>query len=187
MDSHGVGPYDVTVAGMAGKIRGVTRSIWHRPLPILMAGAAIAALGGAGFWFAMSGPSGDPGGVVIGQLAPGAMVLPAGSRRMYLWKLEPRWDSCDGRSGTFGWSDVAVQSAFRWSGAPNALFAAASAHLRELGWRRLGTALGTSPPEQMWTKILTSGKTATLTVTQEGPSWQLYARAAPVGKAAQGC
>lgn len=147
----------------------------------------MTALGCAGFWLAMSDPSGDPGGVVIGQLVPAAMGLPAGAQRMYLWKLEPRWDSCDGRSGTFGWSDVAVQSAFRWRGAPNALFAAASPHLRELGWRRSGTALGTSPREQMWTKILASGKTATLTVTQEGPYWQLDARAAPVGKAARGC
>lgn len=172
---------------MGREAREIAKSHWCRPGWLLATGAGLIGLVGVSVWLSMPKPTGDPKGVVIGQLIPAARVLPKGAQRMYLWKLEPRWDSCDGRSGTFGWSGVAVQSGFRWNGAPDALFSSLSPRLGALGWIRSGRAWGTKPAEQMWTKTLTSGKTATLAVTREGGHWQLDAQAAPAGTAAKGC
>jgi hypothetical protein len=63
-------------------------------------------------------PGGDPGGRLVAKLAPVVRVVPGFQTGHVPWisfpcdscefpvtyaiKIEPRWDSCDGRAGTFG-------------------------------------------------------------------------------------
>jgi hypothetical protein len=52
----------------------------------------------------------------------------------YAIKIEPRWDSCDGLAGTFGWDPAIVQMGFRWDKTAQELLAALNARLRAKGW-----------------------------------------------------
>ena len=149
--------------------------------------------------------TGDPGGKVMSQLVPAVSALPGHGTSALPWvsqipqsleasyavKLEPHQDSCDGRPGTQGWSQVVVQSRFRWSESLGALIALMQTRLAELGWTVVPQSRPQDPPGQSWTKTLSNGSRADLNITQEGgpnsPTWQLDVSAKPVGKAASGC
>jgi hypothetical protein len=106
-----------------------------------------------------------------GRSAPGSESVP---------------DGTDGE-GSQGWSQVVVQSAFKWQGSAQALAAAMAGRLTSLGWGSASVTVLPATPEASWTKSLSGGSTARLSVTQEGSYWQLDAIAPPVGKAAGGC
>jgi hypothetical protein len=155
-----------------------------------------------------AGASGDPGGKVMGQLAPVATALPGYGTGAVPWvsdipqsfgasyaiKMEPQQDSCDGMAATQGWSQVVVQSRFQWSEGLQALVAYTNPRLAKLGWSATPQPSSSSPqstlivPTGNWTKTLSNGTRADLSVTNEGGSlWQLDALANPIGKAASGC
>ena len=139
------------------------------------------------------------------QLAPAAMALPGYSTASLPWvqeipssltasyivKMEPHQDSCDGMTGTQGWSQVVVQSRFQWSEGLPALVAYIGPRLGKLGWSPKLEPQASNPPSQAWTKTLGNGKPAYLNVSEEGGSmssvWQLDALGDAVGKAASGC
>jgi hypothetical protein len=52
----------------------------------------------------------------------------------YPIKIEPRWDSCDGIRGTFGWDPALVQAGFPWSGPAESLVALINDRLTARGW-----------------------------------------------------
>ncbi len=165
----------------------------------------IAAIVAANIIFRSSTPTGDPGRKVMDQLVPTVSALPGYGTSALPWvsqipqsmvapyaiKLEPHQDSCDGRPGTQGWSQVVVQSGFRWKGSFHALISFMHARLSDLGWTAVHESRPQDPPGQSWTKTLTNGSRANLNVTQEGgptsSTWQLDAIANPIGKAASGC
>lgn len=155
--------------------------------------------------FRSTAATGDPGGKVMNQLVPTVSALPGHGTSALPWvsqipqsletsyaiKMEPHQDSCDGRPGTQGWSQVVVQSRFRWSDSLATLISFMQARLTELGWTVVPQSQPQDPPGESWTKTLGNGSRADLNVTQEGgptsPTWQLDATAKPVGKAASGC
>lgn len=157
------------------------------------------------FVFRSTAATGDPGGKVMNQLVPTVSALPGHGTSALPWvsqipqsleasyaiKIEPHQDSCDGRPGTQGWSQVVVQSGFQWSESLGALISFMEARLTELGWTAVPQSPPQDPPGQSWTKTLSNGSRANLNVTQEGglssSTWQLDAIANPVGKAASGC
>lgn len=151
---------------------------------VVFASAIAAGIG----WGLTSSASGDPGGKVLAQLVPVVSALPSGTSTTYLWKMEPTQESCDGIAGTQGWSQVVVQAAFRWRKSPQALFAAINGRLIRIGWGH-GASQNSSPPGYQWTKRISNGTKADLTVDKEFSSslWQLDAVAPPVGRAASGC
>ncbi len=150
-------------------------------------------------------PTGDPGSSVMDQLVPAVSALPGYGTSALPWvnrmpqslvasyaiKLEPHHDSCDGRPGTQGWSQVVVQSRFNWSKGLAGLISFMQPRLSDLGWAVVHDSRPQDPPGKSWTKTLTNGSRASLNVTQEGgptsSTWQLDAIANPVGKAASGC
>jgi hypothetical protein len=148
----------------------------------------VAALAAGIGWGLISSASGDPGGKVLAQLVPVVSAIPSGTSMTYLWKLEPTQDSCDGIAGTQGWSQVVVQTAFRWRKSPQALFVVINERLLRIDWGH-GASQNSSPPGYQWTKKLSNGTRADLTIDKEPSStlWQLDAVAPPVGKAASGC
>lgn len=153
----------------------------------------IAAAGGAALLvvvWAVAAPAGDPGGSILGELRTATAAVPGAATIGYRQEVEPRWDSCDGRPGTFGWDDVVVIVHFTTTLSPDAVKAHADAALRPLGWmpessRRQGNVSGYS-----WTKELGNGTTARVQVSHEGRDtleWDLAAGAPPVGPRASGC
>lgn len=178
-----------------------------------MVGLAVAVIIAFLAWllWPFAGSSGDPGGDIMGQLAPAATALPGYGTGAVPWvseipqtltasyaiKMEPRQDSCDGRAGTRGWSQVVVQAGFQWSEGLSALVTYLDGRLAVLGWSPSTTSSPSSPSSPSstvivrigrWTKTLHNGSPAVLSVTDEGGShWQLVALAEPVGKAAGGC
>jgi hypothetical protein len=169
----------------------------------LMAAVAVVLLIFGGWWLFSGGQgSGDPGAKIMNQLTPATSSLPGyGSDALpwvraipqsldasYMIRIEPQQDSCDGRSGTQGWSQVVVQSRFQWNRGLPALITFMQSRLSKLGWSAMPQPLVSYPPSQNWTKTLNNGTRAVLNVTQEGGTnssvWQLNAIGAPLGKAA---
>jgi len=161
--------------------------------------AVILVVGGGWWLFTRLQTSGDPGGKVLNQLAPAASALPGyGTANLpwssqpslsqpYLIESEPSGDSCDGRAGTQGWSQVVVQGSFHWTGSHEALFVKVGSGLGVLGWHRTPIP---GQNEAIWKKRLDNGSTATATLNLSplgDPEWEFVALAPPVGKAATGC
>jgi hypothetical protein len=160
----------------------------HRKGWRLVVAAALVIIALVVGWtlFTRSGASsGDPGGHVLAQLTPVVSALPPGSTVMYEAKEEPFQDSCDGIPSSRGWSQVVVSGGFRWAGNPQDLARALDRSLASIGWRR-GAPVGisVSQPEFAWSRRLTNGTNASLTVLRsvDGKDWQLDAVAPPVGK-----
>lgn len=160
-----------------------TRRIW-------LAGLAVAVLGLLGIWafWGSLDSSGDPGGKVMDQLTPTVTAVPGYGTSALPWvsqipqsldasyaiKMEPFQDSCDGRAGTQGWSQVVVQSKFQWSQGLQALADYMGPRLAKFGWTAAHQHLSSGPPATLvvqsgiWTKTLDNGTRAQLSIIQEG-------------------
>jgi hypothetical protein len=136
-------------------------------------------------------PGGDPGGVrraavreTLAAVPPGASVEPYADG-------PPRWDSCDGRAGTWGWDDIIVQRTFTTGLSTDAVLANASATMAALHWSPLPLTKTPLGPVMRWTKTIGGHAMAhaTLAVDQTayGRAWDLSAFAPPVGQHSSGC
>jgi hypothetical protein len=165
-------------------------------------GTAIVLVLVVGSWLLINrlAASGDPGGRVIDQLTPAVSVLPGygtsdlpwtsrpSESKSFLIKSEPKKDSCDGRAGTGGWSDVVVQGFFQWSGSHGGLISKVGTRLNALGWHQ--TVILDNTDEAIWKKMLNNGSKATamLSLSPLGdPRWEFNVQAPPVGTPATGC
>jgi hypothetical protein len=145
-------------------------------------------------------PGGDPNGRLIAELAPTVRVVPSFEvgtvpwisfpcdackfPKKYAIKIEPAWDGCDGRAGTFGWDPAIIQIGFVWIGASEALDTTLNFRLSSEGWAR-----GASPswsedqsPDPTWD--FPRGKTASETFSLgnlQGNQWIVSIEAKAVG------
>ncbi len=159
-----------------------------RPTTVAAGGAVLIDLVGVGL--VVAAPSGDPGGRILNELRPVAAALPDGAKIAYRQDIEPRWDSCDGRPGTFGWDDAVVIVHFTTTLSPGAVGAHADAALRPLGWTANATRYQESVFAYTWAKTLRDGTTARAQISNDGQNpdtWDLYAGAALVGPRVSGC
>lgn len=125
-------------------------------MPIVLALAAALIALTAGAWIrSHTHAGGDPGGRLMAKIAPMVRVIPGFEHGHIPWigfpcdsckfpvtyaiKVEPRWDSCDGMAGTFGWDPVVIQVGFPWNGSGHALVGLLNERLGARGWAR-GTA-----------------------------------------------
>lgn len=136
----------------------------------------------------------DPGGAILHSLHAVLGVVPAGSDVLVRDAgSEPRWDSCDGRPGTFGWDDITVTAKFRSDEPPVRLLSDAARHLADDGWS--GPASVPSPlgAGARWTRKLPGGGIASASLTpgtygdRSAPYWDLIAAAPPHGQRVRGC
>ena len=92
-------------------------------------------------------------------------------------------------AGTQGWTDVTMQAAFTYNQSPGSLSEQMGRRLAVLGWET--SPIPHTPQDQMvWTKKLSSGAKATISVQEvigSSSACEFVAQAPPAGKAASGC
>ena len=174
---------------------------------VVTAAIVVAALAIVAFpWSAH--PGGDPGGRLMAKITPVVRVIPGfehgripwgassclecRSPALYASRAEPRWDSCDGMAGTFGWDSVVIQVGFRWTGSHRALVELLNARLRALGWAKSGAVppwAGDQGPGPHW--IRPSGPAPVQAFALDSPvgnhQWTAVIEAKPQGQLVGGC
>jgi hypothetical protein len=157
---------------------GTGRRAWRA---VAVAVVTTVALSGCGDRNAAHGDP-DPGGRRLHALESVRAAIPADAKVAFDHAVEPRWDSCDGRAGTFGWDDVVVDAEFSSRQSVRALSAHVAGVLRRAGWA-VTNASGTVGA----TMQLPSGVTAQAMLTKDGSLFDLYAHLVPIGQRASGC
>lgn len=173
--------------------RGLARPRWR------IAALLVGVVGVSAFtlWFlgnAMAGPTADPGGRILQALASTRQALPNDAHVFYRNDVEPRWDSCDGRSGTFGWDNVVVQIHFESASSTDTVVQGASQAFHTLGWQQDYLNNQSAFVQAGWTRRLDNGSIAKAQLssavpdpTAARPGWELFVTAPPVGPQASGC
>ena len=148
-------------------------------------------------WFvraSIAGPAADPGARILSTLRAAEQALPQDARVLYRYELEPKWDSCDGRPGTFGWDNIVVQIHFESRSSSDAVVQRADRAFRQLGWNP--DYLNNQPTfiQVGWTRRLDNGSVAKAQMSDgvpdqnaATPRWDLFVTAPPVGPQASGC
>jgi hypothetical protein len=175
------------------KWRVFTHSRWRLGTALV----AVIGLSVLAAWFIRSvivGPEADPGGRILHTLRTAAQALPADAQVLYSYDLEPKWDSCDGRPGTFGWDDVVVQVHFESRSSTDAVVQRADRTFRGLGWKPDYVNNQPTHIQVGWTRWLDNGSIAKAQLSDEVPDrsaatprWDLVVTAPPVGPQASGC
>jgi hypothetical protein len=175
------------------KWRAFTHSRWRL-------GAAFVAVIGLSVltaWFirgVIGGPEADPGGRILHALRATAQALPGDAQVLYRYDLEPKWDSCDGRPGTFGWDNVVVQIHFESRSSNDAVVQQADRTFRGLGWNPDYVNNQPTFIQVGWTRRLDNGSVAKAQLSDgvpdqsaATPRWDLFVTAPPVGPQVSGC
>lgn len=167
----------------------------RKKLVWLVGGLVVVA--GAGIAFAMtlaSGhPGGDPGGVRQAALSNVSVALPGDATVQLHTGGGPIWDSCGGRPGTEGWSDVSNVYEFTSASPADVVVANASAKLKSAGWVPSSAYSSPLGPVVMFTKTVSGNGVASLQlgVANRGPGtpshWDLSATVPAAGTRVSGC
>ena len=158
-------------------------------LAVALAGIAIAGT------VALRHPGGDAGGVRQQMLGRISVALPRNAQIQTHSVGRPIWDSCDGRAGTQGWSDVVDAYEFTSARSAATVVENAEASMKIAGWKLQSTSMSSLGPSAVWTKTVTGNVVAQalLAVGTRGPSrhspsyWDFLASAPPEGRRASGC
>lgn len=131
----------------------------------------------------------DPGHRSLSALEPVLSLIPAGAHVIYENRVEPRWDSCDGRQSTYGWDPAVVNAGFS-TGATSRqqVVAHVRAAMGRLAWAYDAKESG---GDQWWWSRQVSGRTATATLQSDmygdPRMWSLDAEAPPATDPVTGC
>jgi hypothetical protein len=147
----------------------------------------------------------DPGGKTLVALRSIETALPPFARDVGRQYIEAVWGSCDGRPGTFGWSDIGVYLMFGTAQESSFVVAYVTARLESIGWngsepRTTPTATGSpgdvlslaTPVRLTFARTLANGAEAFARLdawTRDGQTitWSLSAIAPPRVPRASGC
>ena len=179
-------------------------------VPTVLALAAVLIALAVAAWLrsdAHAHAGGDPGGRLMAKIAPEVRVVPGLERGHIPWiafpcdscqfpvayatKVEPRWDSCDGMAGTFGWDPVVIQVGFRWTGSSHALVDLLNEHLDARGWARGAAPSWGDDADAVWTGP--DGHAPAEEFALESPTpagnhhWMALIEAKPQGQLVKGC
>lgn len=127
----------------------------------------------------------DPGGRILDSLKPVTKVIPATAHIESQEAVEPYWDSCDGRSGSFGWSNVTLDAKFNTDEPANQLLDDADRTLSAAGWTRTSSVRSAIAQSEQWVRTVAGRSlTAALGSASDGKStyWYLEASGSPDGK-----
>ena len=135
----------------------------------------------------------DPGGRILVALQPVEGAAPDDAVVVNRQESGAHWDSCDGRTGTFGWSDIRVIVAFHTTTQPDALISLVDRRMVAIGWTSGSTLTSPIGPGHEWTRTLGDGTKARASLSpwtfDNGQTirWELTAYAPPQGQRASGC
>ena len=121
------------------------------------------------------------------------VALPPGAQVTQHSDATSKMESCDGRPGTQGWSDIVVSYEFTAAESPAAVLAGASKSMARAQWRTTGRLHSPLGPGLTWAKPVSSGVTARAMLAPgtsglgQPSYWDLSAVVPPAGKAASGC
>ena len=148
-------------------------------------------------WFvraSTAGSASDPGGRILSTLRETEQALPHDARVLYRYELEPKWDSCDGRPGTFGWDNIVVQIHFESQSSSDAVVQGADQAFRRLGWNPDYVNNQPTFIQAGWTRRLDNGSVARAQLSDgvpdwsaATPRWDLFVTAPPLGPLVSGC
>ena len=135
----------------------------------------------------------DPGGRTFSALQPVESAVPDGVAVLVCQEARAQWSSCDGRPGTFGWTDITVVLSFTTTTPANVLISQVNDTMTAIGWIPGPPGSSQLGPDLGWTRTLDDGTQAHallspgtadngLTIT-----WELAASAPPNGQRASGC
>ena len=175
-------------------------------VPAALVLAALMALAAATWAGSPARAGGDPGGRLMAKIAPAVRAVPGlehgripwiasscGACRFpaaYALKIEPRWDSCDGRAGTAGWDPVIIQAGFRWAGGSRALAGLLDERLTARGRARGAGPSWAGGGDVIW--ISPRGRAPAAEFAIESPvlpggQWMALVEAKPQGPLVKGC
>jgi len=164
---------------------------------LVAAFALVIVLSAITTWFVRAsivGPTADPGGRILNTLEATEAALPQDSRVLYRHELEPNWDSCDGRPGTFGWDNIVVQIHFESQSSSDAVVQGVDRAFRRLGWNPDYVNNQPTFIQVGWTRRLDNGSVAKAQLSDgvpdqsaATPRWDLFVAAPPVGPQVSGC
>jgi hypothetical protein len=131
----------------------------------------------------------DPDGRILTALKSVEAALPSDATVVRREYIEPKWDSCDARPETEGWSDVMVLLEFQTDMDPEVLGEHAGRALELAGWVDDGVSATPYGRWWSWTQTLADGTVARagLAPTAVEGSWELSAVAPPHGRRVSGC
>lgn len=129
----------------------------------------------------------DPAHLRLDALRPVAQALPAGVQIVNRTIAEPKWDSCDGVSSTYGWDPVTVDVQFHTNGLPvDTIVDHVKARLRSQGWSYVASESGGGA--WRWIRVLSGNVTATAQLLGAvGEDFDLQANAEPATHPVKGC
>jgi hypothetical protein len=131
----------------------------------------------------------DPGHRSLATLVSVLSVIPRGAHVTQEDKVEPRWDSCDGRQSTYGWDPVYADAEFSTSAlSPQQVIAHVRAAMTRLAWAY--SATDSRDGQWLWLRQV-GGQTATMTLQSDMDGdprmWSLRAQAPPATHPVTGC
>ena len=133
----------------------------------------------------------DPGGKILNALTSVRRAVPSGADVMMRQQNGSTWDSCDGRAGTFGWSDLTADVEFHSRKDPRLLLDDADKALRAAGWQFASAMDSPLGPGARWTRTVAGSTLASVILSPatggNGTYWNLQALAPPQGQRTQGC
>lgn len=172
---------------------------------VLVLAAALVTLMVAA-WPGGAPAGGDPGGRLMAKIAPVVRDVPGFEHGRVPWiafpcdscrfpvayaiKIEPRWDSCDGRSGTFGWDPVTIQAGFPWAGSSQALVKFLNERLVARGWARGAAPSWGDDGDAVWISPHGHAPTEEFSLTSPIPpdkQWTALIEYKPQGQLVSGC
>ncbi len=175
-------------------------------VPVALALAVSIALAVGAWASTRAHAGGDPGGRLMAKIAPVVRVVPGMEHGRLPWiaapcdacqfpaayalKIEPRWDSCDGMAGTFGWDPVIIQAGFQWAGSRQALVALIDERLTARGWTRGAELSWADGGDAIWIgphRRVPTEEFALDAPVPPGRQWMVTVEAKPQGQLVTGC
>lgn len=160
----------------------------------------------AGWWIGSHHAGGDPGGRLMAKLTPLVRVVPGFESgqipwitggdangdfpRIYAMKVEPRWDSCDGMAGTFGWDPALIQVGFQWAGNSASLTKYLNRRLVPRGLTRGGSPWWGDSGGPVWVGPRHDAPAEAVVIEPPvggSDQWMALIEARPVGRIVSGC
>jgi hypothetical protein len=181
---------NVAVSAPGTKTRRGLTMRWRFAAPVAL--VLVAGLVGVTVHRLISHGDPDPGDRILTALKSIEVGVPTDAAEVTHQYAKALWDSCDGREGTFGWSDIGVYLTFATTMQPTALLTFVRGQLQGAGWTAGLAGFTPLGQGQRFVRTLANNSEAVAQIsptTRDGDpiSWSLSAVAPPQGPRASGC